>query len=110
MNSVPLWVTIGGFALPLLGLAGSAIAYVVKLYQDAAVRRRANFFELLQYIDGSGPIAAKVGAIYALREFDEHADFIERFCRTQRDQITGDNAQSLIAELDETAEAVAKKK
>ena len=97
-------------AIPLFGLAGSAIAYVVKLYQDAAERRHRRFFELLQYIDGGGPIAAKLGAVYALRGFPEHAEFVARFCITQREQIVGDNSQALITELNLTAAAVAKRK
>ena len=106
MTSPPLWLAIGGIAVPLLGLAGSAVAYVIKLYRDSAERRRQNFFQLLQYVDGEGPIAAKMGAVYALRDFPEHAEFVERFCRTQRNQISGANAQALIDEFDRTATAV----
>lgn len=106
MAPVPLLVTLIGFAAPLLALAGSAVAYVIKLYRDAAETRHKRFFELMTYIDGQGPIAANVAAIYALREFKEHREFIERFCATQRNNTSGAAAQILIAELDYTAEAM----
>lgn len=32
-EAVPIWVTLLGFAAPLIALAGSAVGYVVKLYQ-----------------------------------------------------------------------------
>ena len=105
-NAVPLWITLIGFVVPFLTLAGSAAAYVVKLYQDADERRHKRFFELLTHIDGQGTIAAKVGAIYALREFKEHREFIERFCENQRTNISGPAAPILIAELDKTKEAM----
>jgi hypothetical protein len=68
-ETVPLWVTIIGFTAPLVALAGSAVGYVVKLYQDAAGKRRSHFFELTQFIDGTLSIATKVAAVYELRRF-----------------------------------------
>jgi hypothetical protein len=106
VTAVPLWITLVGFAAPLLALAGSAVAYVVKLYQDRADRRRAQFFELMQFIDSDRPIATKVAALYELRHFPEHRDFIVRFCETQRENITGPGAQALIAEMDATGAAM----
>lgn len=35
MNSVPLWITLLGFVAPLMTLAGSAVAFVIKQYQDS---------------------------------------------------------------------------
>ena len=102
MNTVPPWVTLLGFAAPLIALAGSAVAYVVKLYQDAAQRRRDHFFELMKFIDSKEPIAAKVAAIYALRDFPEHQDFIIRFCKTQKNNIVGPGSPGLAAEMDAT--------
>jgi hypothetical protein len=104
MNTVPLWVTLLGFAAPLIALAGSAVAYIVKLYQDAAQRRRDHFFELMKFIDSTQPIATKVAAVYALRQFPEHRDFIVRFCNTQRANITGVGAPLLAAEMKATQE------
>lgn len=104
MNSVPLWVTLLGFAAPLMTLAGSAVAYVVKLYLEAGERRRDHFFELMRMIDTSGTIAAKVTAVYQLRSFPEHRDFIVRFCTLQQSNITGGGAGPLKAEMQATAE------
>ncbi len=103
-QTVPLWVTLLGFAAPLIALAGSAVGYVVKLYQDAATRRRDQFFELMTFIDSKDrPIATKVAAVYRLRDFPEDKDFIVRFCQSQRDNIQGDAAQTLRDEMDATA-------
>lgn len=90
----------------LLALAGSSVAYVVKLYQDAAERRRNHFFELMGFIDSDRPIATKVAAIYELRQFPEHKDFIVRFCTTQRSNVTGPGSQPLIDEMDATRNAM----
>ena len=108
MNSIPLWVTLVGFAAPLLALAGSAVGYVVKLYQDASEKRREHFFELMRIIDSASPIAAKMAAVYELRQFPKHKDFVIRFCETQKTNIVGPSAQILIAEMDLTREFMAK--
>ena len=89
-------------AAPLITLAGSAVAYVVKLFMDAAEKKRQQFFELMQYIDGSAPIATKAAAVYELRRFPEHRAFIIRFCETQRSNIVGGGANILQMEMDET--------
>jgi hypothetical protein len=102
MNSVPLWVTLLGFAVPLMTLAGSAVAYVVKLYLESAERRRNRFFELMQIIDSDSRIAKKVAAVYELRRFPEHRDFILRFCTNQKTNITGVGAHILVAEMEAT--------
>jgi hypothetical protein len=91
-----------GFAAPLLALAGSAVAYVVKQYADARDRRRNQFFELMQFVDSEKPIATKVAAIYELRRYPEHKDFVIRFCRAQRNNVTGLGAPPLIDEMDQT--------
>lgn len=102
MNSVPLWITLLGFAAPLMTLAGSAVAFVMKQYQDSRSRARNQFFELMQFIDGDKPIATKIAAVYELRKFPEHRDFIIRFCDEQRGNITGGGAHFLVAEMDRT--------
>jgi hypothetical protein len=102
----PGWLTLIVAAVPLFGIAGSAVAYVVKLYLDSAERRRKRFFELLGHIDGQGPIAAKLGAVYALRHYKEHREFIKRFCESQMNQVVGENAKSLVDEFKRTAAAV----
>jgi hypothetical protein len=96
-------------AIPLFTIAGTALAYVVRLYLEARDRQHQRFFELLKYLDGDAPLATKMGAVYQLREFKEHGEFVERFCRTVRNEVTGAAAQSLIDELDRTADAVASK-
>ena len=101
-NSVPMWVTLLGFAAPLVALAGSSVAFVVKVYQDRSERQRNQFFELMQFIDSDRPLATKMAAVYQLRSYPEHRDFIIRFCRTVRNQVSGNAGQALINELDET--------
>jgi hypothetical protein len=95
-------VTLLGFAAPLVTLAGSAVAFVVKLYLDAGERRRNHFFDLMDKIDTPSSVAKKVAAVYELRRFPEHRDFIIRFCGTQRANITGDGSATLIAEMEAT--------
>ncbi|MFN3459740.1 MAG: hypothetical protein ACK4ZN_01890 [Oceanibaculum sp.] len=102
MDTVPLWVTLIGFAAPLIALAGSAVAFVARQYQEAAVRRRNQFFELMEFIDAHKTIARKMAAVYRLRDFPEHADFIIRFCDVQRSNIDGPGAGILQLEMDET--------
>lgn len=108
-EAVPIWVTLLGFSAPLIALAGSAVGYVVKLYQDAAVRRRDQFFELMVFIDSRDrPIATKVAAVYRLRDFPEDKEFIIRFCQSQRENIQGDAARFLRDEMDATAQYLLK--
>jgi hypothetical protein len=104
MNSVLLWVTLLGVAAPLVTLAGSAVAFIVKLYLDSRESRRNQFFELMDKIDAESSVAKKVAALYALRQFPEHRDFIIRFCKTQRSNISGPGTASatLVAEMEAT--------
>ena len=102
MNSVPLWVTLLGFVAPLMTLAGSAVAFVIKQYQDSKARTRNEFFEVMQFIDSNKPIATKIAAVYELRKFPEHRDFIIRFCEEQRNNVQGAAAPLLSAEMDRT--------
>jgi hypothetical protein len=90
--------------VPLIALAGSSIAYVVKLFLDRADKRRDRFFDLMKLIDGKESIALKVAAIYELRQFPEHKDFIVHFCETQSKNVAGvdSGAKSLIAEMNRT--------
>lgn len=104
MNNVPIWVTLLGFAAPLLALAGSAVGYVVRIYLDSNENRRNYFFNLMKFIDGQGTIAQKIAAVYELRRFPEHRDFIIRFCATQRNNISGGGAELLALEMDKTRE------
>lgn len=103
IETITPYLTLFGVAAPLITIAGSAVAYVIKIYQEAAIRRRSQFFELMQHIDGSAPIATKVAAVYSLRDFPEHKNFIIHFCKTQRNNIAGTSAQLLIDEMDRTA-------
>jgi hypothetical protein len=109
VNSVPLWVTLLGFVVPFIALAGSAVAFVLKVYRDGADRRWNQFFELMKFIDSKDlPIATKCAAAYQLRHFPEHKEFIIRFCQNQRLNIEGSAAAALIMELDGTREALSK--
>jgi hypothetical protein len=87
-------------------IAGSAVAFVFKAYLDSRRERRQQFFDLMDLIDNKGSIAAKVAAIYQLRFFPEHKDFIIRFCDTQKNNISGSGiaADSLRAEFEKTAD------
>ncbi|NVP55587.1 hypothetical protein [Mycoplana rhizolycopersici] len=86
------------------------MGYVVKLYQDAAARRRDQFFELMAFIDSRDrPIATKIAAVYRLRDFPKDKDFIVRFCESQRENIQGDAARFLRDEMDATAQFFLKK-
>lgn len=102
VSSAPLWITLVGVAIPLLTLAGSAVAYVVRLNFDARERRRAQFFELVQFLDSDRPIATKLAAVYEMRRFPEHRDFIVRALGDISTQITGHAADILAAEMDRT--------
>jgi len=88
-----------GIAVSMLTLAGSAVAYVVRLYLDTRTHRRDQFFELMKFLDSPGPIAAKIGAVYQLRNFPEHREFIIRFCAASPQFVSGTAAQALLAEF-----------
>jgi hypothetical protein len=107
-NSVPLWLSIVGFAAPLIALAGSAVAYVVNIFIESRQRRRNQFFELMDRIDNkNAPIAGKQAAVYQMRQFPEHRDFVVRFCKAHRDNIKSDgggSAKALADEMDATCE------
>ena len=92
--------------VPLIALAGSSVAYVIKLFLDRIDKRRDRFFDLMKLIDGKESIALKVAAVYELRQFPEHKDFIVHFCETQSKNVTGvdSGAKSLIAEMHRTKE------
>lgn len=104
MNTVPLWVTLLGFAAPLLTLAGSSVAYVVKIFMDRSQLNRERFFELMRILDSDAPLATKIAAAYHLRDFPEHRTFVIRFCSVVREQVRGPAAEAIIAELDATRE------
>ena len=93
-----------GIVLPLMTIAGTALAYVIKIYADAREKRRNEFFELMNFIDGDGAIAAKMAAIYQLRAFPQHKDFIVTFCEANMDNVSGPAAHLLKGELSRTAE------
>jgi hypothetical protein len=101
-NSLQWWLTLFGIIVPLVTLAGSAVAYVVTLFQDASSKRRERFFELMHYLDGPSTIASKMAAVYQLREFPEHGDFIVRFCEAQQTNVTGAAAPLLVQEFEAT--------
>ena len=108
MSAAPNWLTVVIFAVPLMTLAGSAFAYVVSLFQGAAERRNKYFFDLMEYIDSNRPIATKVAAIYELRRFKKHKEFIIRFCDTQGPLVSGTGAGPLQDEMKRTRDYLSK--
>ena len=82
------------------------MAFVIKSFSDGAARKREQFFELMQFIDSDKPIATKMAAVYQLRSFPKHREFIVRFCDSQADKIVGSTASALAAEMRATAEAM----
>ncbi|MFN3953399.1 MAG: hypothetical protein ACK4LQ_03035 [Pararhodobacter sp.] len=98
------FATIVGIIIPLVTIAGSALAFVIKVFMDSRERRRNEFYELMKFLDEKGSIAAKVAAVYEMRRFPEHRDFIIRFCTSQRQNIEGSAAQILGDEMKATAD------
>ena len=85
--------------VPLMTLAASAFVYVVNLWIARQDKQRDRFFDLMKLIDGQGSIATKVAAVYELRRFPNHKDFIIRFCDTQSQNVGGAGATTLVAEM-----------
>ncbi len=104
MNSIDPWITFFGIAIPLFGFAGSAIAFVAKLYLDRKDKRRLQFFELMQFLDSDRPLATKIAAIYELRSYREHREFIIRFCGVIPDYLQGSAVDAMKLELQATKE------
>lgn len=91
-------VSVVGVVIPMITIAGSAAAFVWKSFSDSRENRRKQFFQLMTLIDADGSIASKIAAVYQLRNFPEHSDFIIRFCDTQRNNLTGNGtAVALLA-------------
>jgi len=93
------WIAIVTAAGTVLTLAGSAIAYFMKLFLERADRRHAEFLKMVDYIDGKDPLAKKLAAIYLLRTFPEHRDFVIRFCDHISPNIIGGAAAQMQTEL-----------
>lgn len=91
-----------GVIIPMITIAGSAVAFVWKSYRDTAAERRAGFFALMDRIDTEGTIAGKIAAVYQLRFYPEHKDFIVRFCESQQANITGGGTKLLADEMNKT--------
>lgn len=97
-------VTAVGVIIPLLTIAGSGVAFLVKYFADARAKRNARFFELMAHIDNPDrPLAAKLAAVYQLRAFPEHKEFIVRFYDGVSENIDGPSAEVLRREFNETA-------
>ncbi|WP_292041099.1 MULTISPECIES: hypothetical protein [unclassified Brevundimonas] len=105
-NGLPFWIATAGIAAPLIALAGSAVAFVIKVYNDGERLKRDQFFELMQFIDGDRPIATKLAAVYQLRSYPEHREFIVRFCDRRDELVIGVTGESLRAEMQATADAM----
>jgi hypothetical protein len=110
ITDIPGWAALLGVATPLVALAGSAVAYVLQLYRDAAEKKRTAFFDLMAIIDDKErPIASKMAAVYELRHFKAHKDFIVRFCKVQQTNISGPSANILRDEMRLTEEYLSKR-
>lgn len=108
METILYWVTLAGGIPALIAMAASAVAYVVKYFQETKQRRSAELFRLMQLIDSKElPLASKIAAVYSLREFKDHKEFVVRFCETLPANIGGSAAQPLIKELELTKKAMA---
>lgn len=88
--------------IPMVTIAGSAVAYLVRLNLDAKIRRRDDFYAIMEMLDSNSPLASKLAAIYRLREFPEDRAFVVRFCNSLRGNISGPATEALIRELDAT--------
>jgi hypothetical protein len=105
VNTIPLWVTLLGFVAPFVALAGSAVAFVWQNYRESKDRRWNKFFDLMKFIDSKDlPIATKSAAVYQLRQFPEHKDFIIRFCTAHKSNIVGPASQILATEMESTVQ------
>ncbi|WP_155856324.1 hypothetical protein [Acidiphilium cryptum] len=106
----PSWLAFISFLIPLFTISGSAIAFIVKLFIDRSDKIHNRFFDLLKIIDSKEPIATKMGAVYELRNFPQHKEFIIRFCESQNSNIIGSDTavSALRAEMDSTKIAMQK--
>jgi len=102
MGETLKWLGVLATTVPLFALGGSAVVYVAGQFLSARERRRNHFFELMQFIDGDRPIAAKVAAVYQLRQFPRHKDFVIRFCTNMQNNITGPGSHLLAKEMELT--------
>jgi hypothetical protein len=109
VSEVPSWVSAAIVAVPLLGLAGSAIAFVVRMYFEAAEKRRELFFRLIADFESRDTqLFTRVAAAYRLREFKEHKEFLLRFLEPQLRTLGGEPAalKLMTDELNLTIEAL----
>jgi hypothetical protein len=88
-----------GVIIPLITLAGSAVAYIIKMFLDLADRRRAHFLELIGFLDQPGTLAAKLAAVYQLSQYKQHHDFLLRFFDNRDRIISGESADVLKEEM-----------
>lgn len=83
--------------LPLMTLAGSAVAYIFKLFLDLSDRRRKHFLELIGLLDQQGTLASKLAAVYQLSRYDQHRGFLIRFFE-KRDMIVSGTSGDVLKE------------
>lgn len=91
-------------ALPLVTLAGSALAYIVKLFLDLSDRRRKHFLELVQLLDEKGTLAGKLAAVYQLSQYRRHRAFLVRFFENREKIVDGTTGDVLKEEMRIAAE------
>ncbi|MEM8577695.1 MAG: hypothetical protein AAGF60_07575 [Pseudomonadota bacterium] len=91
--------------LPLLTLAGSAAGFVWKQYLDSREQKKRELFELMSLLDEKGTLASKLAAVYRLRDFPHHRDFVIRFCESvAQKNVDGSANAALQQELQATAQ------
>jgi hypothetical protein len=109
VNGVPTWLALLGFAAPLIALAGSAVAFVIRQYTDAKQRKRDDFFALLDRFDNPNTVIfCRLAATYRLREFKKDRDFLLRFLEFQQKNVEGskDAVAQLVGEMQLTSRAL----
>ena len=94
--------------VPLFGLAGSAVRFVILEVQKRDDTKFLRFFNLMEQIGREGySIAAKMAAVYELRKYPEYAEVSIRVCEDV--PVSGNAAAPLVAEMKATAEYLRKK-
>ena len=77
-----------GTLLPLIAMAGAAVAFVIRYYQSKREARVKEFLKLVGLLE-SGSFVSKRTALYLLRTFPEHKEFILRLLRNLMENFDG---------------------
>lgn len=110
MEEFAKWLTDHGpqitVVVPLIAFAGSAFAYIIKLFLDLADRRKVHFLELVALLDQQGTLAGKLAAVYQLSTYSRDSDkeFLVRLFDNRDKIIEGASADILKEEMRIAAE------